>query len=245
MIVLAVAAVLIAALLLVPIRIYISYHTRLEVRLRVLFLRFDIIPRKKKEEAGKSKKTKEQKKEPAKKEAEKPPDEPAKEEKKEAAKEERGFKEPLQKDEHPNPEKKKRSEKNESPPSEDEDRENGIVDTFFRYYALLEEFFEPFKRVIRLLCKVQNAELTVQVGTADAADTAAYTGMLWAAAYNILGLISRFLTVEHHSIKIEPMYNSSVLSAWGSCIIRTNIANIICAAAIAGAAYLRHKRKNS
>ncbi len=249
MVVFAVIIAVIAALVLIPIRICISYHGSLSLWIRVLFLRFDIFPRRQKSRPAPEEKPPEvraekkqapappKEKKPTKK-AEKPPeakktDQKPAEEKPKAA--EKSGTSDKQKTEKP---------QEETAPKAPEEKAEGLIDQFLKYYRIAQQFFDPFRRALRRLIKAEKLELDVRFGTEDAADTAVYTGVLWGVAYNLLGLIARFVTVEKHRISIEPVFNDPSFSAAGDCIIRTNIANIIGAAAIAATAYLRYVIKN-
>lgn len=238
LIVIAVIAAVIAAILLIPIKIYADFHGRLRLWVKVLFLRFDIIPKK---ESG----------------AETPPDKPPEKPKEEAPpKEEKSEEKPKEekpKNEKPESEKPKEQKPPEksSPEGtaaeaevEEAEETGGFIDRFLHYYSMAREFLDPFRRALRRLLKIDVLNVDVRVGTKDAAATAVYTGMLWGVAGNLLGLVSRFVTVKKPLVNIAPAYNETVLTAEGSCIIRTNPANIIGAAAIAALAYLKYKCKN-
>ena len=242
MIVLAVIIAVIAALLFIPIKIVISFHGRLELWMRVLFLRFKIIPRKKKAAHEPEKKTGEKAEDIPEKIPEEPPEKP----KKNAAEK------PKEPSEKPKRETKRESEKPAAPEqmetAEDDEEtaeeEAGFIDRFLHYYSIAAEFLDPFRRALRRIVRVDKLNAMIRVGTTDAADTAVYTGMTWAVAGNLLGLVTRFVTIVRPNITVEPAYNESVLSAEGDCIIHTNIANIIGAAAIVAFAYLKFRIKN-
>lgn len=232
MIALAVAAAAVLALLLIPVRICVSYRGSFSLRVKVLFLRFDLYPlKKKKPEAEPKENTKE--------EFEQEPKEEPKEENRAAPSEPNPKEPPPPKAEEIKPPPPKAEEGPEPKPEE-----KGVIDKFLEYYEKFAELFTPFKRILRKLLRLEFIGAKVRVGTRDADRTAVYTGMLWGVAYNILGLLARFVTIERHSIEIEPAYNTTALSAEGECIIRLNLANIISAAAIAAAAYLRFRKKN-
>ena len=239
MIVLAVIIAVIAALLFIPIKIVISFRGRLELWIRVLFLRIKIIPRKKKQDE-KPEIMAEENPEPVQVAEEKPKEEPAEKPK------EKPDEKPKQK-----PEKTAEAEQSETSGSdqsttaeadeETAEEEMGFVDRFLHYYSIAAQFLDPFRRALRRVIRIDELSVAVRVGTLDAADTAVYTGMTWAMAGNLLGLVARFVTIKKRNITVDPAYNEQVLSAEGDCIIHTNIANIIGAAAIVAFAYLKYR----
>ncbi len=242
MIVLAVVAALLAAILLMPVKIFAVYRGSLRVWVKVLFLRFDIIPKKEKPKERPVKKEKPVKTEEPPERPPAPPEPP----KKEPAKPPKPEKE--------KPDKKQTEKKREKPPKQKKPEEPapveeagetaGFVDKFLHYYDMACELIGPFKKALRRLLKLNLLKADIRVGVQDAADTAVYTGMLWAVAGNLLGLLTQFVTVERPEISIAPAYNETVLEAGGECIIRTNPANIIGAVVIAALGWLRYKRKS-
>lgn len=239
MVVFAVIAAVLIAVSLIPIRICADFRGSLQLWVKVLFLRFDIIPSKKKKSAGTPGA-------PPKDRPEKPREAPAglKEENNKSETE----KAPEEKTDKPEKDKlkKKREEKpkkDSSAPAEEKETES-FVDKFLRYYSMVRELFEPFRRAMRRLVHVDSLSVTVRAGTQDAAMTAIYTGMLWGIAANIIGLTARFVTLNSPSVNIVPAYNETVLSVEGGCIIRLSLANIIGAALIAGIAYLKYVIKS-
>ncbi len=236
MIVLAVVAVLLAAILLAPIRVFAVYRGSLSVWVKVLFLRYDVLPKRKKLEKAEKplENPPENPPEPPKKEPVKPPEPP------------KPRPEKMKPEKEPPRQKKDLSEPPKTEPSpevKDVEETTGFVDKFLHYYEMANELFGPFKRALRRLLKLRLLKADVWVGVQDAADTAVYTGMLWAVAGNLLGLLTQFVTVERPEINIAPAYNQTVLKAEGECIIRTNPANIIGAAAIAALGWLRYKKQ--
>lgn len=246
MVVLAVIIAVIAVLILIPIRICVSYHGSLSLRIRVLFLRFDIFPRRQNHQTESKEKPPEikakKKKPPASIKKDRPPNKPPDAKKEEAP--QKSAEEKPKAEERTGTSDRQNTESAQRPSKAPEEKAEGLIDQFLKYYRIARQFFEPFKRALRRLIKAEKLELDIRFGTEDAADTAVYTGALWAVAYNLLGLTARFVTVEKHSINIQPVFNDPSFSAAGDCIIRTNIANIIGAAAISATAYLRYVIKN-
>ena len=243
MIVLAVIVAVIAALLFIPIKIVISFRGTLALWVKVLFLRFKLMPRRKKPEKVPEK--------PKEAPPEKPKEEPVERpEKPKESTEEKPKERPAPKPEK-KPEKSAEAEQSKTAESEqsktaeaDEEtaeEELGFVDRFLHYYNIAAQFLDPFRRALRRIIRIDELNVNVRVGTPDAADTAVYTGMTWAIAGNLLGLVARFVTIKKRNITVSPAFNESVLSAEGDCIIHTNIANIIGAAAIAAFAYLKYR----
>lgn len=237
MIVLAVIVAVIAALVLIPIKLVVSFHGRLELCVRVLFLRFTIFPRRKEPEAPEPEMPKESPKEKVGEKPKEPPKEPP------AKPKEKPKKEP-KKEPEKKPEKPPKPEKPAEAEEEIAEEEEGFIDRFLRYYSTIAEFLDPVRRALRRIVIIDELNVAVRVGTLDAADTAVYTGMTWAMAGNLIGLVARFVTIKKRNINVEPAYNESVLAAEGDCIIHTSIANIIGAAAIVAYAYLKFKIKN-
>lgn len=232
MVVLAVVAAFIAAILLIPIKIFADWHGSFRLWIKVMFLRFDVLPKKKKTPEPPPEK----------------PSPPVTPPKQPAPQPERPLKTPTKTE--PKPEKPKdesQIKKNKgSEPSADTQKAaepSGFVDKFLGYYDMASKLFDPFRRALRKLIKIEELNVSVRVGTQDAANTAIYTGMLWGAVGGMLGLVTRFMTVEKQDIAVTPAYNETVLAAAGGCIIRTNPANIIGAVAIAAIAWLRYKCK--
>ena len=137
-------------------------------------------------------------------------------------------------------------EQNSSEQADEEvgEEEMNFIDRFLHYYSIAAQFLDPVRRALRRLIRIDELNAAVRVGTMDAADTAVYTGMTWGIAGNLLALVARFVTIKKRNIIVEPVYNQSVLSAEGDCIIHTNVANIIGAAAIVAFAYLKYRINN-
>ncbi len=253
MIVLAVIAAVIIAAALIPIKICADYHGSFRLWVSVLFVRVNIFPRKKAappeeneppaapagktedgtaapfQDAGPQNEAAPQPERP------KAPSEPKPKKQKDKEQKKKKPPEPL--------ERKPEAKKAEDEAEKAEDNEN-FLDRFLRYYSIAAEFLDPFRRALRRLLKINELNVVVRAGTDDAAKTAVYSGALWGVAGNLLGLISRFVTIERQNIDIVPAFNETVFTAEGDCIIRTSLANIIGAAAIAAWAYLKFKLKN-
>ncbi|MGN1097590.1 MAG: hypothetical protein ACI4SS_01690, partial [Clostridia bacterium] len=121
MIVLAVVLAVIATLLFIPIRIYVSYHATLRLWVRVLFLRFDIIPRRKK---------KKEKPEKTEKPYSAPFGEEVPEPQKQSPPEEEKPAPPKEKNKDKKPEKDTDKKVGEKPVSSEEAEEKGLIDRF-------------------------------------------------------------------------------------------------------------------
>ena len=94
----------------------------------------------------------------------------------------------------------------------------------------LSGIFDVCKTAVRLLKKyvsVKDVNLKIIVGMGDAATTAITTGALWAAVYNLLGIIGRVVFIDHHNVEITPEYQGEVFKVEGGCIIKSRIAYII------------------
>lgn len=82
----------------------------------------------------------------------------------------------------------------------------------------------------RLLNKyvcIKNFTLRLRIGTGDAATTAVSVGLIWAAIYNLLGIVGRIVYIDNHSVEITPDYTGQVYFAEGKCIIKSRVAYII------------------
>lgn len=237
MIILAAVLALIVLISIIPIRIYADYHGAIKLWGRVLFWKIDIYPKNNK--SGKKSKNEPVTHSSNSGRIDKRP-------KTASSKITENFsysKESSQK-------KDVKGEPEKSPDNKFQEKETAnhneetLPEKIVRYLKLADDFLGPLRKSLRHLIKIENISADVTVGTNDAADTAIYAGMLWALGYNIIGLTNKIFKIEKHKLQIVPSYDKSVLKAEGSCILRSNIANIICAAAILGIAFLRYKLKN-
>lgn len=92
------------------------------------------------------------------------------------------------------------------------------------------DVLDLYKTAVRLLKKFVSIALVkvkVRVGTGDAATTAISTGALWAAVYNLLGIIGRIMFIDKHKVEITPDYSSASFNADGECIIKSRVVYII------------------
>ena len=97
---------------------------------------------------------------------------------------------------------------------------------------------------MRRLIKAESVRARITFGAGEADKTAETVGLLWGVGYGLIGLVNRLFLVESHDLKITPEYRRAAFAAEADCILRTNIANIICAAAILGFAFIRYKLKH-
>lgn len=133
--------------------------------------------------------------------------------------------------------------KKETPPDGEEAPSASRLGKLKKILSFALEMLGPLRKALRRLIRAENLSLDIRVGSGDAASTAVAVGLLWGAGYEIIALIDRLFRVEAHSLTVTPDYGAAVLGAEGSCILRTNIANIICAAAILGIAFLKYTFK--
>lgn len=131
----------------------------------------------------------------------------------------------------------KESEENTESP---EARATSATEKLSGYLNLAAEFLGPLRRAVRRLVKAESLSARVSFGTGDAAQTAVLVGLLWGAGYNLISLVDLIVKVEGQELSITPDYSGPAFEAEAACILRTNIANIICAAAILGIAYIRY-----
>lgn len=136
--------------------------------------------------------------------------------------------------------KKKTEKEPEKEPENEETRAVSLTERLSRYLNLAVEFLGPLRKAVRRLIKAESLSARVSFGTGDAAHTAILVGLLWGAGYNLISLVDMIVRVEDHELSITPDYSGPTFEAEAACILRTNIANIICAAAILGIAYIRY-----
>lgn len=241
----AVLAVIIAVLVIlavIPIRVYVEYRGGLRVLGRVLFVEVPIYPRKPKAE-----KERENEAEPEIEPVEplenlKPKEE--KSEKKESAEE--TPPEEIKPQETKKVPKEKKQVKQKKPKAEPKPAENGqaLTEKLAEYLKKAEEILGLGRKIVRRLITVESLNVRVAVGADEADKTAILAGMLWSVGYGIIALADKIVKIRRHNLNIVPVYNSVTLEGEADCILRTNLANIIGAAAIAGIAYVRYKIKN-
>ncbi len=247
MIVLAVVLALLLCVLLVPIKIYVRYRGGVSLWVCILAWKRGILPRPKKTKPEKkavrsgsdtSADSKSQK-------SDLPPEAKQAETEKPEERRESFPPEPEKKaPDSGNKESENKENEEEKTASEQKEKNESLPERIARYLKLAEEFLGPLRKAVRQLVKAESLEVTVSVGTEDAAKTAVYSGMLWSIGYNIIALADRIVKIRSQSLKVEPVYGHTCLKAEGDCILRTSLANIIAAAAILGIAYLRYKLKN-
>ncbi len=236
MIALLIILAVIALILLIPIRLYAEYNGAVSVRLKILLWNIWLYPRKKrKPKPEKSQSVKPGVPAEAPRPSAQPAPKPEVSEKREAP---------------PKPEAEKtKPPKAETPPPpeaapEAHEKEKFFFDKLSGYLELAEEFLGPLRRAVRRLIKAESITADITVGTGEAPSTAVTTGMLWSVGYGLISIIDRIFKVESHKLQISPYYEKAAFKAEAGCILRTNPANIIGAAAILGIAYLKHILKN-
>lgn len=105
--------------------------------------------------------------------------------------------------------------------------------------------FGDFRRFVRKRVSLSNFDMTVKVGTANAASTAVCTGHLWSLSYNILSLIDKIVYVDNPKVDIVPMFNEATFSVSVKGIIKTRIAHIIAAAIVFAYKFLKYKKNKT
>ena len=94
----------------------------------------------------------------------------------------------------------------------------------------LSDILDLYKKVVQLLKKfvsVASIKIKIRVGTGDAATTAISTGALWAAVYNLIGIIGRIMYINNHKVEITPDYSAATFNAGGECIFKSRAVYII------------------
>lgn len=121
---------------------------------------------------------------------------------------------------------KKTSEKKDSAP----EKEKHFTEEAASLSERIRKFTDKFSAAARLTkkyLKVDKFTVQITVGTGSAPSTAVSVGALWAAVYNIIGLLSAALYVGEPKIEITPDYNNAVFKPYAKCIISTRIVYII------------------
>ena len=117
-----------------------------------------------------------------------------------------------------------------SPPKEPEEKVEKFEKDTKKLSLKFSDTLNLCKTAVRLLRKyvsVKCVELRINVGTGDAASTAISTGILWAAVYNLLGIVGRIMYIDKHTVEISPVYVGQVFDATGKCIIKSRVVYII------------------
>jgi len=79
----------------------------------------------------------------------------------------------------------------------------------------------------RKYAKIKNISLRMKIGVGDAPSTAISTGIMWGQVYTLIGIIGSIMYIDNHNVEITPVYDESVLSLDGECIIESRIVYII------------------
>lgn len=79
----------------------------------------------------------------------------------------------------------------------------------------------------RKYAKIKSIRLRMKIGVGDAPSTAISTGIIWGQVYTLIGIIGSIMYIDNHDVEITPVYNESVLSLDGECIIESRIVYII------------------
>lgn len=113
-----------------------------------------------------------------------------------------------------------------APQKEAEDFKKGTISLKEK----IARFADVCKTTVRLLRKyasVEEINLSINVGTGDAAITAVSTGALWAVVYSLLGTVGSVVYIKKHNVAINPCYQQSVFEAEGKCIFKSRLVHII------------------
>lgn len=133
---------------------------------------------------------------------------------------------------------KKDSENKESAP-EKEKRFTEETASLSERITRFSDKFSAAAQLAKKYLKVDKFTVQITVGTGGAPSTAVSVGALWAAVYNIIGLLGAALYVGEPKIEITPDYNNAVFKPYAKCIISTRIVYII----LIGIAILTRKGK--
>ncbi len=117
-----------------------------------------------------------------------------------------------------------------SPPKDSSEKAEKFKENVDSLSLKLSDIIKLCKTAVRLLKKyvsVKEIRLGIKVGTGDAALTAISTGALWAAVYNLIGLVGRIMYIDNHKVEITPDYQNALFEAHGKCIISSRVVYII------------------
>lgn len=118
------------------------------------------------------------------------------------------------------------SEKKESAP-EKEKRFTEETATLSQRITGFTDKFNAAARLTKRFLRVESFAVQITVGTGGAPSTAVSVGVLWAAVYNVIGLLSGALYLSDPKVEITPDYNNAVFKPYAKCIISTRIVYII------------------
>ncbi len=135
--------------------------------------------------------------------------------------------------------KKKKKEKPESEKTSGEELERGAVGLDF-----ILDLLGDFRRFVRKKIALEDFELTIEMGTSDAAATAIGTGALWGLSYNLLALLDKLVEVKKPKVEISPSYEKPTFSVTAQGIIVTRAAYIIAVAVVFAVKYLKYRHKS-
>ena len=82
-------------------------------------------------------------------------------------------------------------------------------------------------RIIKKYVSIASVNAEFTIGTGNAATTAVSTGVIWASAYNLLGIIGRIAYIDNHNLRVNPDYTNTVFNLKGECIIKSRLVYII------------------
>ena len=111
-----------------------------------------------------------------------------------------------------------------------EDKVKSIEKDALSFGEKIELLVTVFKTTAKLAGRyvtIKDLKLAISVGTGDAASTAVGTGILWAAVYNLIGIVGRIIPIDSHSVEISPDYGEENYQADGVCIFKSRVAYII------------------
>lgn len=108
----------------------------------------------------------------------------------------------------------------------------------------LKEILGAFSKITRWLICAESVEVKIRLGSSEADKTAVACGMLWAVGANLRTLLGGLVQVKKYNLNITPDYSQSVFEGEARCILRTNSAKLISAAAIVALRYVFCKKRN-
>lgn len=108
----------------------------------------------------------------------------------------------------------------------------------------LKEILGAFSKITRWLICAESVEVKIRLGSSEADKTAVACGMLWAVGANLRTLLGGLVRVKNYNLNITPDYSQSVFEWKARCILRTNSAKLISAAAIVALRYVFCKKRN-
>ncbi|MGM9552362.1 MAG: DUF2953 domain-containing protein [Clostridia bacterium] len=102
-----------------------------------------------------------------------------------------------------------------------------------------------FRKFVRKRVSLEDFQLNITFGTAEASSTAVSAGALWAISYNLLGLIDKLVLVKKPKVDIKPVFNEATWNMSVSGIVTSRLAHIITVAIVFAIKYFNYKKNKN